>query len=60
MKQPLPPRLTAEHVQQRLRSMADEQVAATSQRFFKTGAGDYGEGDRFLGIRMPTLRKLVR
>ncbi|MEX2670776.1 MAG: DNA alkylation repair protein [Phycisphaeraceae bacterium] len=60
MKQPLPRRLTAEHVQQRFRSLADEQVATTSQRFFKTGAGDYGEGDRFLGIRVPTLRKLVR
>jgi 3-methyladenine DNA glycosylase AlkD len=34
--------------------------AKTSQWFFKTGAGDYGEGDRFLGIRAPVLRAMAR
>ena len=29
-------------------------------RFFKTGPGEYGAGDRFLGIDLPTLRRLVR
>ncbi|UCF90608.1 MAG: DNA alkylation repair protein [Desulfobacterales bacterium] len=43
-----------------LRQLSDSRIAAHSQRFFKTGKGEYGEGDRFLGIRVPTIRKCVR
>lgn len=43
-----------------LQALADPAVAAQSQRYFKTAAGEYGAGDRFLGIRVPELRKLVR
>jgi 3-methyladenine DNA glycosylase AlkD len=47
-------------IRTRLRSLADPAIAEHSARFFKTGPGDYGAGDRFLGIRVPTVRKLVR
>ena len=51
--------VTAE-IQRELESLADPRHAAILQRFFKTGPGDYGEGDRFRGIRVPVLRKLAR
>jgi len=47
-------------VRARLRALADPAIATHSQRFFKTGPGQYGAGDRFLGIRVPVLRKLAR
>jgi 3-methyladenine DNA glycosylase AlkD len=47
-------------IMNKLRELSDSDIAAHSQRFFKTGKGEYGEGDRFLGIRVPTIRKCVR
>src|SRR5262249_14163895 len=40
--------------------LASPTVAAASARFFKTGPGQYGEGDTFIGVRVPALRKLAR
>jgi 3-methyladenine DNA glycosylase AlkD len=39
-----------------LRAQADPRRAANSAWFFQTGPGQYGEGDAFLGIRVPRLR----
>lgn len=47
-------------IQKRLRSLADLARAKVSAGFFKTGPGQYGEGDVFLGITVPDTRKAVR
>jgi 3-methyladenine DNA glycosylase AlkD len=44
----------------KLKRLGDPEIAAHSQRFFKTGKGEYAEGDKFLGIRVPDLRKCVK
>ncbi len=42
-----------------LKSLGDATAAEFAHRFFKTAPGEYGEGDRFLGIRVPVLRRMV-
>jgi len=43
-----------------LAALADPDRARSSARFFKTAKGEYGEGDRFIGISVPHLRRLAR
>jgi 3-methyladenine DNA glycosylase AlkD len=43
-----------------LRSLGDDRDAQFLQRFFKTGPGQYGAGDVFVGVRVPVTRKLVK
>ncbi len=50
---------TAEDIYCTLEQMGDERQARNLSRFFKTGKGDYGEGDRFLGLKCPQTRMVV-
>ena len=52
--------MRAVEVRKELKSMADPDKAAILQRFFKTGLGQYGEGDIFIGVMVPQSRKVAK
>ncbi len=43
-----------------LLALANAKIAEHSSRYFKTGEGEYGYGDKFLGLRMPVIRQQVK
>ena len=47
-------------VRRDLKKAARPERAASHQWFFKTGPGEYGAGDRFLGVTVPQLRTIAR
>ena len=51
---------TVREIRGELRVLGNKEKAAHAQGFFKTGKGEYGEGDKFLGIRVPELRALAK
>jgi len=53
-------RLTAAAARKALRAEADSIRAANVARFFKCGPGEYGEGDRFIGVSVPAIRRIAR
>ena len=54
------PALTLAELKREMAQLADPERARSSAWFFKTGKGDYGEGDKFLGIDTPSQRKLAK
>ena len=52
--------IAAAQVSEILESLADEAQARHLMRFFKTAPGEYGHGDRFLGIKVPVTRSVTK
>lgn len=52
--------MTARDVQKALKAKSTQERAKTSQWFFKTGPGQYGEGDIFWGVTVPEQRTIAK
>lgn len=48
------------HIREELRQASDPAKVANSARFFKAGPGQYGEGDRFIGVTVPEQRAIAK
>jgi 3-methyladenine DNA glycosylase AlkD len=52
--------MTATDVKRSLKKLVTPGKAQVLQRFFKTGKGEYAEGDIFIGVMVPNIRKVVK
>ena len=52
--------MLVQNIKKKLQELGSREKAKVLQRFFKTGPGEYGEGDVFVGVKVPELRKLAK
>ena len=52
--------MTAKEIIGYMESLQNEKQRQVLMRFFKTGPGEYGEGDEFLGLKVPQTRQIVK
>lgn len=52
--------MVIQKIEKELRKVATKERAKVSSSFFKTGKGEYGEGDVFLGVTVPDVRNIVK
>jgi len=52
--------LTIRKIKSELRAYSDPKRKAFSPSFFKTGKGEYGEGDKFIGVTAPNIREIAK
>jgi len=60
MKQNLTTKQLRNNILKDLKKVSSNERAIGSQRFFKTGKGEYGQGDLFIGIRTPEIRRISK
>ena len=52
--------MTAREIIAYMESLRNDEQRQVLMRFFKTGPGEYGEGDEFLGLKVPETREVVK
>lgn len=52
--------MTAKEIIEHMESLRNDEQRRILMQFFKTGSGEYGEGDEFLGLKVPQTREVVK